>query len=272
LPYSERLKILNEVLPDDLRHWKEMPTWSAKTMREFMEAIQNAQFWPHSEGAMVKTFGSKYVLERTSEWAKLKNMKTVDYIILDVHEAKDKKTGRPLGVFYFTVGVSVPKERLNEFKANKLQELAGKHYLKVGKTFNWAEPLKVGSIIEVATVRIREFEDEKGKKWFTHMFPVILRTRPDRKEPDDVSFLEQLEEIGTAPMVKTVFVKLPDCPYYKNGNICPLYWKYEHPWEVEKVSHLQFERLRWPITCGFAYIMKCYYVKPEYYEFSEARP
>jgi len=268
-PYWRRLKILEELLPEDFKHWDVPKTWYAGSKRTFFEACEKARRWPASEGAMAKTGTGLYELDgETAEVAKLKNYKALDLIVLDTYTVRSKETGKPIGTYNYTVGFLVPKGMEEGLDPKRLRKIDGKTYMVIGQTYNTPHKLKVGEILEIQTIRVREYETKDGKRYFTFMFPRTVGPRPDKDEPDALPFIEQLARLGTKPLRKDVIIYLEDCPYYKNSSICPLWPKYEHPWEYtefNKGSIVLAERLRWPISCPFADTFRCRYVKRDYY-------
>jgi len=98
----------------------------------------------------------------------------------------------------------------------------------------------------------------------TWMFPVVIRKRTDKKEPDPLSQALKIEKVGVHPLHELsadtiIRINLPPCPYWTDPNICPLRIKF-------RLSTVVIEEyLRFPIKCALAKYFKCRYVKPYYY-------
>jgi hypothetical protein len=71
-PLENRLKALARLLPKDLEYLKRVRGWKVSSKAEFDKAIKKAADFPGSEGAMIKSAASQYLLGRTAEWAKYK--------------------------------------------------------------------------------------------------------------------------------------------------------------------------------------------------------
>jgi len=75
-PYTERLRLLKQLLQKEKRFLRLMPTRIAKSEKELRKALEWAADFAYSEGAMVKIADSIYPITgkqpRSPEWAKLK--------------------------------------------------------------------------------------------------------------------------------------------------------------------------------------------------------
>jgi len=85
-PLSERLKILDKILPKDLKYIKRMPSWEVSNKKEYDAAVKKAIAFPASEGFMGKELESLYEIGRGPGWVKVKityelKIKTIGILI-----------------------------------------------------------------------------------------------------------------------------------------------------------------------------------------------
>jgi len=191
---------------------------------------------------------------------KLKNMKELDVIVLEKLPVKNQPN-----VWRYECGVLLPKSEVNKWSPDYVVEMDGKYYLWIGTTYNCPIKAKKGDILEVRMIRIRRYIDEDtGLPHLTWMFPVVIRKRTDKKEPDPLSQALKIEKAGVHPLHELsadtiIRINLPDCPYWTDPNICPLRTKF-------RLSTIVIEEyLRFPIKCALAKYFKCRFVKPYYY-------
>jgi len=103
------------------------------------------------------------------------------------------------------------------------------------------------------------------------MHMVVIRKRPDKKEPDTITTLERIAKVGVHPLEKTYVLKipLPLCPYV-DTDICPLAYKYgikakrKIPLEELRII-VEKEEIRFPIKCKLSSYFRCPLLKNYYY-------
>ena len=269
-PYVERFKKIKEVLGDKpLEHFRIVASFLATNKNEFDKFLAKARRLKGSEGAMLKVSNSVYKLTgRTTEWAKIKNVKEIDVMVWEIVPKKESKTGRIIpGQYMYDVVFEIPCKMKNEIRDKDFIEWKGKCYVYLGRTYSTAIKCQKGDIITVTPIRIAEFEDEKGKKYWTWMFPIVKNKHPSKTEPDTIDTVRKLVKVGTAPLtsLSEEIVKLPTCPFWQDDNICPMKWRFAGPMDfLTKKMYLRF-----PVACALAYYWKCRYVKSYYYSYLE---
>jgi len=252
-----------------------------ETPGAFKREVQRLRTMKGSEGVMLKVADSIYPGKtegenRTPEWAKLKNLKSIDVIVYRVVPKRESKTGKPIpGQYMYDTAIAIPKEEVKQWRPSDLVEVKGKVYAKIGRTFSTATKANVGDIIEVLVGRIREYTDKKtGKHYITWMFPKFRELRKDKSEPDSLDTARKLAKVGPEFIEKLyeriVTIKLKKCPFYKNTKICPLKIRFGMP-RIHRLSRMRIEYLKYPIACPLANLFKCQYVKGYYYGFKEWR-
>jgi len=112
-PYRERHKLLEKIIPEGLCHWKAMPAYEVKTLREFVNTIKKLRREKGSEGVMLKVSTSPYIIRYTKEnrtplWCKIKNLKEIDVMVWEVIPKREKETGRPLPIWVYECYFEIP--------------------------------------------------------------------------------------------------------------------------------------------------------------------
>jgi len=208
LPYKERLDYLKKI--KTTKHLK--PTvigkrgFICKTEKELLAAIKKVRAMKGSEGAMIKTLEGKYIkaakdIAHNKTWFKLKNLKEIDCIVVDIEQPKHKKgplEGKPIvGVYNYHIAAgpyskecaSVVKEK----KPKKVIELKGKTWAYFGKTFNTSIKVKVGDIIRVFTPEVNRYKIEGTDCYTFGVFePKVLEHVRERNRPDSMNVLMRL--------------------------------------------------------------------------------
>jgi len=270
LGYQDRFYALKRIVPKT-KHLHVSDTWGVSSKSSFESALQKARAYPNSEGAMLKASDAKYKIstaraQRTREFAKIKNLKSIDVMVFDPHAVKDAP-----GNFTYQgyVGPLTDKQKREPWREQDRKEWKGEIYLRIGTTYNIKAKLAPGSILEIRPVRI-ELQEKDDKRWATWMFPKVGIPRPGKKDPDSLDFAIKLAKVGTAPLQKSpVVVRLRSCPYLEKEEICPLFHKIKI---VKAEGKLLVERLKYPIkACRLAYFYRCGLVKPYYYEMVETK-
>ena len=267
-PYTERLTAVGKILSKSLAHWKAVPGFEAKNKREFDRVLSKVRRLRGSEGAMLKVSDSIYKLTgRTTDWAKIKNVKEIDVMVWEVIAKKDSKTGRVIpGQYMYDSVISVPCSMKDKIKEDGFKEWKGKCYYRIGRTYSSAIRCEKGDILAVRPIRVAEFE-EKGKLYWTWMFPTVKAKNPVKKEPDGLDVVKKLIAAGTAPLtsLSEEVINLPICPFFEDASLCPLKNRFAGP--VDQLS-IKKMHLRFPVACSLAYYWKCRYVKPYYYDYT----
>jgi hypothetical protein len=120
-PLFERSKILDEVLPKDLKIIKHMPSWEVSNKKEYDAAVKKAIAFPGSEGFMGKELDSNYEVGRGPGWIKMKQTFELKIKVIGVLKKPNpwsKKPDRDL----------TSQEALDAFK--KLQEKSETYILR----------------------------------------------------------------------------------------------------------------------------------------------
>jgi len=268
--YQERLELAKEVLgKKKLEHWRIVSSFLVKSKAEFDPTLSKVRRLPGSEGSMLKVADSIYKLTgRTSEWAKIKNVKEIDVMVWERIPKINKKTGKPMpGQWTYTAVFQIPCSMKDKVIQKNWIEWQGKCYFLIGETYSTSEKCEKGDIITVKPIRVAEFEKD-GKLFWTWMFPWFSNKHPAKKEPDTLDTVRKLVEIGTKPLTQLSdeIIILKVCPFWVDDRICPLKNRFAHP-----MDNLTRKRmiLRFPVACPFADFFKCRFVKPYYYGLKE---
>ena len=161
-PLSERRKLL-ETMPSS-EHVKIIAMKLAKNPAELTKAIEWAGKFKGSEGAMIKSWASKYPLTAfSSKWIKFKKEADLDAEVLDTYQVAGSKTYNYLMILRTIDGEPVP----------------------IGRTYNTPIKAKKGDILRVAFGNLNMYEDPNTKKvWFNWVFPRVIEAREDKNTPD----------------------------------------------------------------------------------------
>lgn len=262
--YEERYNFGKKIIGNSLEHWRMVPSFTAQDKKSFEKTVSKIRRWKGSEGAMLKTKDSVYKLTgRTSDWAKIKNVKEIDVMVWDPIPKKTKEGKVIPGQWMYICVFSIPKSMKNEVREKDLVIWKEKTYLKIGKTYSTSVRCKRGDIVTVKPIRIAEFE-ESGKKWWTWMFPWFSMKHPTKKEPDTIDTVRKLAKKGTAPLtsLSEEIVILKKCPFCEDNEICPLKNRFVGP--MDSLTRKKMF-LRFPVACQFADYYRCRYVKLYYY-------
>lgn len=265
-PYTERLDAVNKIIPTGTYHFKSVPGYNVNDKREFDRTLARVRRIRGSEGAMLKQADSIYKLTgRTTDWAKIKNVKEIDVMVWEVVPKKDSKTKQIIpGQYMYDCVISVPCNMKDKIKEDGFKEWKGKCYYLIGRTYSSAIKCEKGDILAVRPIRVAQFED-KGRIYWTWMFPTVKAKNPNKTEPDGLDVVKKLIAAGTAPLsnLSEELVKLPTCPFYEDLKICPL-----KPRFARTMDDLSKMQLKFPVACSLAYYWKCRYVKPYYYDYN----
>jgi hypothetical protein len=276
--YSERYKQILNVIPSNLQFIDPVRGEIASNMKDFFRLVQKYRSLNGSEGVVCKDPTSPYPIKysgenRTREWAKLKNLKEIEVIVLD---AIQKKTvaGKALSTWIYVCGYLLPENEVSKFSPSRVKEYNGKHYQIIGKAYGTSQKVSVGSIVTIMPIRIRQYE-EKGGIYYTWMFPFFKEEKKEKHEADTLTTVERLAKIGTGPPTKAleddlsreevVTILLDKCKYWNDEDICPLKKRFLRPIHLSKVR-VEEEILRFPVMCPLAKYYKCRYIKDYYYK------
>ena len=291
-PYCERFELLLRKVPKNLRYLNVVKHCIAHNLQQFRHCVKLMRTEKGSEGAFFRVCDATYPVKKSGEnrsplLAKIKNLKSIDVMVWDVIEKKEKKTGKGLGQYMYDCVFLIPCSEKDKFA--QVYEWNGKCYAYIGRTYATAEKNKRGDIIEVLVGRIREYEKD-GKIYFTWMFPKYREKRPDKKDPDTLDVVRKLAKVGPGYIEEMsddedIYVKLQLCPYYNDPRVCRLKLIFGRPRyeELSEISMLNFEgrdlqervsieelkvileNLKFPIICPLAMIYRCAYLKSYYY-------
>ena len=269
--YMERYNSIKKAIPGNLKHWKIVsPTILVKNPKSFLAGARRARSLKGSEGIVAKVVDSKYKMTgRTSEWAKLKNLKEIDVMIWDVQEKKSK-AGKGLNQWIYYPVFKIPCSMAKKVKPIYLVRWKGQCYAKIGKTYSTAERARRGDIITVRPIKVEERKDPKGLFYYTWMFPLYAGKHPGKKSPDTIDTVRKIAKMGTAPtkaQLSETKILLPECPFWNVKAICPFRDRFFVP--EDQLSKALVEYLKYPVKCKFAPKFKCHFVKDYYYELRE---
>jgi hypothetical protein len=205
-PLSVRLSYLKKVpVSTHLKTFKVgEESFVCKTKEEVLSAIKKVAGKKGSEGAMIKVLSSKYVKDiHNKGWVKLKNLKEVDCLVVEVEQPKHHKG--PLGgesvegVYNYHVAAGPYSEEDGKVLLDKVpfkvKEFEGKVYAYLGKTFNTEIKAKVGNIIRIWSPEINRYS-VKETNLFTYGIyePKVLEWVHERNIPDSLNVLDRLAE------------------------------------------------------------------------------
>ena len=255
-PYIERYELYQKVIPKDCLHFEAVKSCYADNYRSFIECVLWARKTKFSEGAVVKTADMLYPIKyegenRTSDMSKIKNLKDIDVMVWDRVEKKSKKTGKGLGQYMYDCVILIPCEDKDKYK--DVYEWKGKCYAKIGRTYATATKCKKGDIIRVK-VAYTQVTEKDGKKVITWQHPIFLEKRTDKEEPDTITTVERIAEVGSGYLEQEE-LGLPICPFWNNPSICP--FRNKMVWTFA---------LKYPISCKIARYYRCVYAKSYYYD------
>jgi len=278
-PYSERLATLKKILPRNLQFFSVMMSSPiVKTPGDFKRWVNKLRTVKGSEGVMLKVATSIYPIKvtgenRTPEWAKLKNMKSIEVIVHKVIPKvyrKGPKKGQPIpGIWMYDTAIRIPKEEIKHWKKEHIITIDDKVYAHIGRTFATKVKAKVGDIIEVLVGRIREYVRDNIHT-ITWMFPKFREVRVDKKEPDTLDTARKLAKVGPEFIERlferVIIFRLPICPYNLKYSFCIIGKIFRKP-RVRRhlLSIIKREYLRFPVICKLAFIFRCRYLKKYYY-------
>lgn len=263
--YQERYDLAKKIIGNKLEHFRMVPSFSANSKVSFERILSKIRRLKGSEGAMLKVKDSPYKLTgRTSEWAKIKNVKEIDVMVWEVIHKKTKEGKIISGQYLYIAVFRIPETMKGQMREKDLVEWKGKTYAKIGKTYGTSVKCNKGDIITVKPIRVAQFTTKDKKFYFTWMFPWFGNKHPTKTEPDGIETVKRLAKIGTAPLttLSDEIIILERCKFYLDDRICPMKPRFAHP--TDRLSRKKMF-LRFPIACPFADYFRCRYVKPYYY-------
>jgi len=272
--YLQRWEAINKVLGKAHKHWKRVPGTVVHDMRGFFTQVKRYRSLNDSEGVVCKTIDSVYPIKytgenRASDWAKLKNLKEIDVMVVRVSQKKTSE-GKMLNEYLYDCVFQIPCGEAGKYRSKDLIKHNGKCYLEIGTTYATAEHVPVGTIIVVRPIRIAEVKDKESKIYYTWMFPLYEGKHAAKTEPDTVDTVKKIAAEGTSPGAKAaklskMVISLSSCPFWFDSNVCPLRDRFRMPRDQLSKNEVSFEYLKYPIVCKFANQYKCRFVKPYYY-------
>ncbi|RLC81206.1 MAG: hypothetical protein DRI61_04270 [Chloroflexi bacterium] len=270
---KDRYNILKNLIGKKFKYLDYVMGEEAKTMKQFYRLVEKYRRVNGSEGVVCKVSSSTYPVKysgenRTEFFCKLKNLKEIDVIVLDIQQKKTKE-GKLLPTYIYVCGVEIPPSEANKYSSNKIVEYNNKTYLVIGRAYGTNVKCKKGDIVTIMPIRVREYQDKEGKIYYTWMFPYFKEKRKDKKDPDTITTLKRLAKAGTGPLsleATKITIKLDPCPFWKDHDICPLVKRFRFPHEELSRIIVEQEILKYPIICPLARVFKCRFVKDYYYE------
>jgi len=182
-PYSERYKIYNSLPIDQSTSgvpkpgFNRVPITIVKERKDLDNAIKELSKQPASEGAMIKSAASTYVLTgMTRSWVKFKTMADLHMIVLGKLKTKTS------GTYNLEVGLAIPFGW--QVPSKIVRELNGKKFAYAGKTFNTKE----GNVGDIITVRFHTlFHHKSGNEQYVTVYePDVYEVGREEKNPDDL--------------------------------------------------------------------------------------
>lgn len=166
----------------EFKHLRLLPSWVVHTREELLARCQEADAFPASEGAMLKTLDSVYPVDRrTSEWAKLKRHTDIHAIVLGKSKTKGDDWVYRCGVLY---------QGQKDVSLLDIEKFNGRKYVILGNTFRTQLKAKPGEVLEVAVSEIGEHDTGAGYKYSWHL-PTV-KDKSERK----VDTLEYTKQAG----------------------------------------------------------------------------
>jgi len=305
LAYSERRSIFRKLLGSGIEHLQSVKSIEAENRNQFFRGTTKMRNLLGSEGIMGKVADSKYRIKysgenRTSEWAKLKNLKEIDVMVwnkVPMIRKKGPQAGQATGSLRYEAVYLLPCNKKEQF--TNVVEYQNKCYAKIGMTYGTSEKNTRGDIITVKPIRIRKYEKE-GKIVYTWMFPFYAGKRKDKKEADSLTVVERIAALGTKPMRKQKLMKwyfkkyniklspeiilekltdkeleeyaktpiieieLNKCPFATDETICKFKERFWKPVLSKFIMRKKY--LAYPVDCSLADIFRCRYIKDYYYK------
>jgi len=279
--FEERYEILKKAIPRHAKYIDVVRGEEANNMKDFYRLVDKYRRVSGSEGVVCKVSDAPYPIKYTGEnrtdfMCKLKNLKEIDVMVLDIQQKKTKE-GKLLPTYIYVCGFLLPENKVEEFSKNRVVEYNSKHYCILGRAYGTNVKCKKGDIVTIMPIRIREYKDKQNKRYFTWMFPYFKEKRPDKHEADTLTTVERIAKIGTGPAPSkkrelekddqiTVTIKLDPCPFWNDPDICPLLKRFRFPRDELSNVIVEQEILRFPIICPLAKVFKCRFVKDYYYK------
>jgi hypothetical protein len=259
LPWIERYKIRQAFLTKDLKFLKTVKSTIASNETEFNKALDYAESYPGSEGAMIKLVNSTYDIsgKRTNQWVKYKLAKELRVMVIGrrkspmpVQGSQNKTAAEMLRLLSQLIKDSdtwtyrvafkdgdklIPidsdktltegdlkikwNDTLKEHSWAGLDDPMlwemGKGFIDrkageyaYGNTFNYkpeeGSQVKVGDLITVRPIGVRDFTGTDGKIHYAWMFPIVSEQDPEYKDPDT---LETVRHIISESKLKPVAIQ-----------------------------------------------------------------
>ena len=188
-PFEDRLKILQSLKLGP--HLIQATGWTCSTEAEFMKAVDKSRRTQGSDGAMLKSVQGNYPLTgRTGNWAKFKNMKEIDVVVLETYPAGEN-------AYNFLCGYTLAASQTDKY--TPVQVLHNTTYGILGKTFNTKIKCDLGEIITIGVLEIKKVTEENKTK-YTWFHPRFLNKKPGKSVPDGVVQCERIYQSGTNPV------------------------------------------------------------------------
>ena len=186
--YGERLAVLNSLKLGP--HVIKATGWTCSTEVEFKKAVDKARRTQGSDGAMLKSIQGDYPLTgRTGNWAKFKNMKEIDVVVLEVYPAGESAHN-------FLCGYALALSQKEKYTPTQI--VHNTTYGVLGKTFNTKIKCEPGEVITIGVLEIKK-KTEDGKTNYTWFHPRFLNKKPGKSVPDGVVQCERIYQSGTGP-------------------------------------------------------------------------
>jgi len=211
-------------------------------------------------------------------------------LVLGVVQKKTKE-GKPLPTWMYQSYYQIPAKLAPKFCKEDLKEYKGKIYARIGRSYSTGQKAKIGDIITVRPIRIRDMSHVTPGKClrYTWMFPYFDSVKPEKKEPDTLTTVERLERLGTRPLPEkfklmnneelnywlenpehiVIRIELDNCPFWNKINVCPLRARFLVNKKPEYLATFEIEELRFPVACPLADIYKCKFIKDYYYNIKQ---
>jgi len=191
-PYEERRTVLDRFFENrNFKHLRKLPSWKVITIDDFVKKAKEAAAHPASEGCMVKTADSKYLLgRRTGEWIKAKETSDLQVMVLGVKKTKAND-------YVYRCGVEVKK--IEGIAPKEIEERAGKKYVVLGNTFRTQLKAKPGEHIEVSITEFVEQDGARGKE-YNWMIPKVKDTTA--RKVDTLRYAQEVGQLLSASILR----------------------------------------------------------------------
>ena len=159
------------------------PSVLVDSAKELLSALKKTASYVASEGTVLKSSKMQYELDGiTHKMLKWKKMAEIHGIVLNKVETKTP------GVFTLYVGLRIPKGW--KVPEKKVKTIGNTEYMYIGKTFNVANPIKVGEIASLTFHTMNYYKREDGSQYVTIYEPKFIDKSTHAQADDALQAVE----------------------------------------------------------------------------------